>query len=185
MTTRGKKPTLFVVLLGEGGEGGGEKRKRKERKRKKQRGEREWKTRRRRQTSKKNKGKKLRGKKKHHPHPDGDQRHHGQQRRAHRAHEVAPRPAAVHQPVEERQPPLEQRVAERVEDDLEVALGPPRPLLEAVADLVGGLPDREVLLDVAAVPAALLELHAEGEVLGEGVLGGPAEFFFRSCFGFF
>jgi hypothetical protein len=35
------------------------------------------------------------------------------------------------------------------------------------------------------VPAALLELHAEGEVLGEGVLGGPAEFFFRSCFGFF
>lgn len=129
--------------------------------------------------------KKTEGQKKHHPHPDGDQRHHGQQRRAHRAHEVAPRPAAVHQPVEERQPPLEQRVAERVEDDLEVALGPPRPLLEAVADLVGGLPDREVLLDVAAVPAALLELHAEGEVLGEGVLGGPAEFFFRSCFGFF
>ena len=126
------------------------------------------------------KGKKLkkRRKKTASSHPDGYQRHHGQQRRAHGPDKVAPRPAAVHQPVEDRQAPLEQRVAQRVEDDLEVPLGPARPLLEAVADLIGGLADGQVLLDVAAVPAALLELHAEGKVLGEGVLGGPAVFFF-------
>ena len=106
--------------------------------------------------------------------PDRNQRHHSQHRSAHRPDKVAPRPAAVHQPVEQRQPPLEERVAQRIENDLEVALGPARALLEAVSHLVGGLADREVLLHVAAVPALLLELHAQGEVLGEGVLGGPA-----------
>ena len=111
-------------------------------------------------------------------HPDSDQRHHGQQRRAHRPDKVAPRPAAVHQPVEERQPPLKERVPPGVEDDLEVPFRPAGALLEAVADLVWGLADGEVFLHVAAVPAALLELHAQGKVLGEGVLGGPAMMFF-------
>jgi hypothetical protein len=55
-----------------------------------------------------------------------------------------------------------------------VSLAPARPLLETVADLLGRLTDDEVLLDVAAFPLLLLELHAEGEVLRESVLGGPA-----------
>lgn len=63
-----------------------------------------------------------------------------------------------------------------------MALGPPRALLEAVADLVGGLADRQVLLHVAAVPASLLELHSQGKVLGEGVLRGPAVIVFKVFF---
>ena len=37
------------------------------------------------------------------------------------------------------------------EDDLVVALAPPGPLLEAVTDLLGGLTDRQVLGNVAAL----------------------------------
>jgi len=41
---------------------------------------------------------------------------------------------------------LRQRAVLLVEDDLEVALAPPRPLLVAVSDLVRGLADGQILL---------------------------------------
>lgn len=44
-------------------------------------------------------------------------------------------------------------------------LAPARALLVTVADLVGGLADGKVLLHIPAVPAELLELHAQGVVL--------------------
>ena len=62
---------------------------------------------------------------------------------------------------------LQQRAVVEREEDLEVALAPARPLLVAVAHRVGRLPDRQVLLHVAAVPPTSLELHAEREVLGQ------------------
>lgn len=56
---------------------------------------------------------------------------------------------------------------------LQACLGPPRPLLEAVTDLVWGFSDGKVGLDVAAVPLGLLHLHAQGKVLCHCVLGRP------------
>jgi len=44
-------------------------------------------------------------------------------------------------------------------------LGPPGALLVAVADAVGRLPDRQVLVQVPAVPAVALHLHAQRKVL--------------------
>ena len=53
-------------------------------------------------------------------------------------------------------------------------LAPAGALLVAVADLVGGLPDGQVLLDVPAVPAKLLQLHAQRIVLSQGPHRGAA-----------
>ena len=49
-------------------------------------------------------------------------------------------------------------------------LGPARALLEAVAQFVRRLADRQVLLHVAALPLALLQLHAQRIVLRQRVL---------------
>ena len=53
-------------------------------------------------------------------------------------------------------------------------LAPTGTLLEAVTDLVRGLPHSQVLLHIPAVVLQLLQLHAQGEILSQGVLGGPA-----------
>lgn len=81
--------------------------------------------------------------------PHREKGHHRVKRGRHRPHKVTPHAGAVHEAVEEREAALEQGVVARVEDDLKVALGPPGPLLKAVAHLVGGFAHGEVLLDVA------------------------------------
>ena len=53
-------------------------------------------------------------------------------------------------------------------------LGPPRPLLEAVSDLVRSLANSQIGLDIAAVPFLLLQLHAQRKVLRHCVLWGHA-----------
>ena len=52
-------------------------------------------------------------------------------------------------------------------------LAPTGALLEAISDLLWGFTNRQVLLDIAAVPLVPGELHAEGVILCEGVSGGP------------
>ena len=54
------------------------------------------------------------------------------------------------------------------------SLGPAGALLEAVADLGGRLADGQVLLHVAAAPAALGHLHAQRKVLRQRVRRRPA-----------
>jgi hypothetical protein len=53
-------------------------------------------------------------------------------------------------------------------------LGPATALLEAVSNLVGRLADGQVFIHVAALPASLLQLYAQGKVLSEGPLWEPA-----------
>ena len=53
-------------------------------------------------------------------------------------------------------------------------LAPTRLLLEAIPDLLGCLADCQVLSHVAALPAALLQLHAQREILSEGPRRRPA-----------
>ena len=59
-------------------------------------------------------------------------------------------------------------------------LAPPRPLLEAVTDLLWGLTDGQILLDVAAVPLVHLHDHAHGKILRQRVLRAPPCLLHRS-----
>jgi len=52
-------------------------------------------------------------------------------------------------------------------------LGPTRPLLEAITDLLRGLSHRQVVLHIAAVPLVGLHDHAQREILRQSVGGGP------------
>jgi len=63
---------------------------------------------------------------------------------------------------------MEQMVSQRL------YLAPTGPLLVAVTNLVRSLSNGKVLLDIPAVPPILLHLHTQGEVLSQGVLGGPS-----------
>ena len=54
--------------------------------------------------------------------PDGEEGDSNEDGGGDGAHGVGPAPGAVHQPVEQAQPPLEQRRPRRVQYDLEVAL---------------------------------------------------------------
>ena len=56
---------------------------------------------------------------------------------------------------EEAESALQQRAVPPREDDLVVALAPPRPLLEAVTYLLRSFADRQVLRDVAALQCIL------------------------------
>ncbi len=53
-------------------------------------------------------------------------------------------------------------------------LGPPGALLVAVADAIGRLADRQVLVQVPAVPAVALHLHAQRKVLRQGPCRRPS-----------
>ena len=53
-------------------------------------------------------------------------------------------------------------------------LAPAGALLVAVADLIRGLTNGQVFLNVAAVPAKLLQLHAQRVVLRQSPCRGPA-----------
>ena len=53
-------------------------------------------------------------------------------------------------------------------------LAPPRTLLEAVADLLWGFTNGQVLLHIAAVPLAFGQLHAQSIILCQGVLRRPS-----------
>ena len=61
---------------------------------------------------------------------------------------------------EEAEAALEQRAVLAGEDDLVVALAPPRPLLEAVTDLLGSLTHCQILRHVAALRACALSMSA-------------------------
>jgi hypothetical protein len=56
-------------------------------------------------------------------------------------------------------------------------LAPARLLLEAVPDLLGRLSDGQVLAHVAALPAPLLQLHAQREILCQRPRRRPAALF--------
>ena len=77
------------------------------------------------------------------PHPHRDQGYDHEEGGGDGADRIAPHARHVHEAVEQRQAPLQQGRARGVERDLEVALGPAGPLLEAVADLqhvcIGGV----------------------------------------------
>ena len=112
-----------------------------------------------------------------HAEPDGHQRHEHEQRSANKRREIRQGDRSVHPPHQRGKtfgPLAKRRVAFWVGKQLEVALGPPGPLLEAVTDLVRSLSEGQILVDIPALPVPPLELDAQGEILRQRPLREPA-----------
>ena len=69
---------------------------------------------------------------------------------------------------------LSQQLTAHHSTALRTDLGPAGALLVHVPDFVRSLTNGQILLHVAAVPAKLLQLHAQGVVLSHGVHGGAS-----------
>mmetsp|Transcript_6086 Transcript_6086/g.17422 ORF Transcript_6086/g.17422 Transcript_6086/m.17422 type:complete len:861 (+) Transcript_6086:1179-3761(+) len=114
-----------------------------------------------------------------HAHPDGDDGYRHEDGGGEGIDDIRPHTGAVQPAAQPIQAAAKQGAVLAVQDDLEVPLGPAGALLEAVAHAVRRLPNRQVLVQVPAVPPVALHLHAQREVLRQRPSGGPPRLLVR------